>query len=175
MAQAGSSLDAWEETVDFGSPGYAETGNAWRSWPFSPAVGGSYRYLSYYEEGRTRVGAASWSVTIPVDGRYEVLVSFRRTENRTRDADYHIVDGSGVRHDRQLDQHATPTRNDLTWVSLGEYSWKTGQTASVVLDGTDDNQSDEADAARWVLVEDLTPGETPASVIPAVLLLLGQR
>ncbi len=136
-----------EILIDDGDPGYVETSaeNAWATWNNGDAIGNSYRYLSHHGEGRKREGTARWTTIIPENGVYEVSVHFRQTENRTTDADYVIVDGNGVTHEFVIDQKHNPTG----WYPLGEFSWNQGQPASVLLDGTDDNMSDEADAVRW--------------------------
>ncbi len=136
-----------EILIDNGDPGYLETSdsNAWATWQSGEAIGNSYRYLSHHNEGRARKGTARWTTVIPESGSYEVSVHFRQTENRTTDADYVIVDGDGVTHNFVIDQKNNPTG----WYPLGIFDWEQGQLASVLLDGTDDNQSDEADAVRW--------------------------
>ena len=143
-AQTGDQI---EILIDDGDPGYVETSadNAWATWNNGDAIGNSYRYLSHYSEGRIRKGTARWTTIIPEMGGYEVSVHFRQTENRTTDADYVIVDGNGVTHKFVIDQKHSPTG----WYPLGVFNWDQGQPASVLLDGTDDNQSDEADAVRW--------------------------
>jgi predicted secreted protein len=143
----------WTQTVNDGDAGYSETGN-WKSWFFGPAVGGSYRYLSLEIAGiENRKGKASWSVQIPQTGMYKVEVSYRKTENRTYDADYYVHDGNQKAHHFSVSQWSNPTEEHLTWTTLGTFAWNKDQTSVVELDGTDDTQSDEADAVRWTLVE----------------------
>ncbi len=150
FAQAQSS---WEKIIDDGDPGYSETGNAWASWSSADAYGGSYRYLSHQGQNIPRKGTATWQVSVPYDGQYEVSVHFRQTVNRTTDADYLVDDGQGVRRTFVLNQATLPTG----WHKLGNFSWSKGQIAKVVLDGTDDNQSDEADAVRWRFIGQIPP------------------
>jgi hypothetical protein len=147
----------WEKIIDDGDAGYAETGNAWASWNHSGSIGGSYRYLSHHGKGLPRVGTATWQVNIPHTGQYEVSVHFRATENRTTDADYFVYDVNNKRHHFVLDQKNSPSG----WHRLGVFSWNKGQVARVILDGTDDNQSDEADAVRWRLVSQEPPPPPP--------------
>ena len=145
----------WEKIIDDRKPGYSETGNAWATWN-TGGYGGSYRYLSHGGKNLPRRGTATWQITIPYDGQYEVAVHFRQTVNRTTDADYNVYDGNGKRHHFSLNQQKLATG----WHVLGTFYWKKGQKAKVVLDGTDDNQSDEADATRWRLKSNKPPPST---------------
>ncbi len=161
----------WSKIIDDGDEGYSETSpyGAWRSWSFPGAVNGDWRYLSglYELPGGPvpRRGKAYWKTTVPVSGSYEVAVHFFHTENRTNDADYFIEDGNGRTHHFVLNQRSLPTG----WYVLGTFEWKKNQVSTVILDGTDDDQSDEADAVRWILKE-----ESTESVVPANSLLLGK-
>ena len=139
------SAQKWQKIIDNNQPGYSETGNAWATWN----VGGynnNYRYLSHQGKGLKRVGTATWQVAAPYDGQYDVSVHFRQTVNRTTDADYNVYDGNGKRHHFSLNQQKLASG----WHRLGTFYYKKGQTMKVVLDGTDDTQSDEADAVQWV-------------------------
>lgn len=155
MAQAAE----WQKIIDNGDTGYSETGSAWRDYENGDAYNGDYRYLSSYESGVARVGTATWTTTIPEEGRYEVAVSFRRTENRTPDADYLVDDGEGGQDAYSVSQVG---ESALIWQVLGTYTYGEGQEVSVTLDGTDDNYSDCADAVRWKRV--VNAGNGPAAV-----------
>ena len=154
--RAAFSQVGWEVIVDDSDPtGYSETGNAWETWQSAEAYKGSYRYLSHKGQNIPRRGTATWQATLPHTGEYEVSVHFRSTVNRTTDADYEVHDGSGKKHYFTLNQQTLPTG----WHTLGRFIWTGGQVGKIVLDGTDDNQSDEADAVRWRFVRatQLTP------------------
>ncbi len=145
----------WERIIDDGDEGYSETSeyNAWRTWQYPLGYGGDWRYLSgYYEEGLNvpRRGKAIWATQVPVTGWYEVAFHLFNTENRTTDADYFIEDGLGETHHFVKNQKALPTG----WHILGTFQWNANQLSTIVLDGTDDNGSDEADAIRWVLKQE---------------------
>lgn len=169
---AGTSINAdfaaaedWTKTIDYGDSGYSETGN-WASWTFGRAVGGSYRYLTKETAGvENRKGKAFWKTKVPVYGRYRVEISYRRTANRTTDADFFVHDGFGDTYHFIINQKADPTENHLTWTTLGTFHWHKDEEAVVELDGTDDTRSDEADAAKWTLVEELEPVEEPKADI----------
>lgn len=156
---------SWAKIIDYGDPGYSETGNAWRTYA---AFGhnGTYRYLSHYDSGRTRVGTATWSTAVPYSGTYRVSVSYRMTDNRSPDADYFVTNNDGG-SDHFVINQSGPAQL-YKWKTLGDYHYKKGQIVKVFLDGTDDTYSDCADAASWELVE-LDP---PPVVSSAVTLLL---
>jgi len=142
----------WRFVVDDGDPGYSETGNSWASRAWSSAYNGDYRYLSHLNHTVERKGEAVWQLTIPTSGTYRIDIHYRPTENRTRDADYHVYDGRGEIHKHSIDQTYHGPLSSAGWYSLGNYDWSRGHRAKVVLDGSDDLDSDEADAVRWTLV-----------------------
>ena len=160
----------WSKIIDDGDEGYSETSpyGSWQSWHFPGAINGDWRYLSgLYESSHgpvPRKGKAFWKTTVPATGLYEVSVHFFHTDNRTTDADYFITDGNGRIHHFIINQRDNPTG----WYVFNYlFEWKKGQEAVVILDGTDDNQSDEADAVRWVL-----KNEKKTSIYPPLKLLL---
>lgn len=157
----------WTKVIDYGQAGYSETGNAWRTYP---AFGhnGSYRYLSHYNYTRTRKGTATWATEIPASGIYRVSVSYRRTENRSPDADYYVTNSEGGENHYSFNQMGP--NETYMWKLSGLFHYSKGQKVRVFLDGTDDTYSDCADAASWELVE-----LDPAKIVPATnLLLLGK-
>lgn len=159
----------WKKIIDFGYPGYAEIGIAWRTYcsPPGTAHDGCYRYLSHYDYTRERVGLATWTTAVPYSGIYKVSVSYRSTENRSPDADYFVINSEGANDHFVVNQTG---EGSLVWKTLGQYHYTKGQNAKVVLDGTDDTYSDCADAVSWELVElDPDPKIGPATN----LLLLG--
>ncbi|TNE43692.1 MAG: hypothetical protein EP343_33290 [Deltaproteobacteria bacterium] len=147
----------WEKIIDDGDPGYSETGNAWSTWSHPSGYKGDYRYLSHQGKNVPRVGTATWQTVVPYTGQYEVYVYFRATVNRTTDADFRVIDGNGKRHNFVLNQQTMATG----WHKLGAFAYTKGQTSRVILDGTDDNQSDEADAVKWVFANSNPPPPPP--------------
>lgn len=162
----------WSKVVDYGDAGYSETSSNWKTYNSPQAYNSSYRYLSREVGDTTRTGTANWETTVPYCGIYRVSVSFRRTENRSPDADYYVTNSSGGEDHYVIDQRShTPV---FTW-ELGQvdYYYKAGQTVKVRLDGTDDSWSDCSDAASWELIELQTcPSEKTAAGVPVRMLLL---
>ncbi len=137
-----------------GAPGFTLTGNDWTTWgTLNYGYDGAdtdYHYLSHTVGGSDRVGTASWTPDIPTAGTWQISTWFRMTENRTNDADHFIYDGNGGQTHIVLNQQGEGASG---WVDLGSYYCDVGfGGCSVVLDGTDDNQSDEANAVRFVFV-----------------------
>lgn len=143
------SATTWSKVIDFGYTGYSETGNSWRTYTSPQSHNGSYRYLSHWDRGVARVGTATWTVAVPYNGKYRVSISYRRTENRSPDANYFVTNGSGGMDEYIVNQMGD---NAYIWRTLGDYEYSAGQAVKVFLDGTDDNYSDCADAARWELL-----------------------
>jgi hypothetical protein len=113
------------------------------------ACRGTYRYLSRLIGDGSRRGRAIWQPTISTSGWYSVTVSYRATENRTNDADYFVDDDlGGSTHTVINQQHP----GDCTTEDLGTFWCAAGGSCRVVLDGTDDSQSDAADATTFTLV-----------------------
>ena len=138
-----------------GSPGFTTTGDDWTTWSTNGHGydGGDteYHYLSHTVGGDDRRGTATWSPDLPQEGTYEIAVHFRLTENRTRDADHVVTDGTGATTKVVVDQYGDGASG---WISLGDYWCGSGRGGcSVTLDGTDDDDSDAANATRFTLVE----------------------
>ncbi len=142
--------------VDNDAPGsgYSETkAHNWASRPVG-ACQGNYRYLSHDKQvapnnDGTRTGKAIWKPAITISGTYEVTISYRATTNRTNDADYFVYDDMGGTSHTVVDQKHS---GDCTKVKLGSIYCKVGGNCRVVLDGTDDSQSDAADATSFKLL-----------------------
>ena len=137
-----------------GPPGFTLTGNDWTTWGTLgfgyDGADGDYHYLSHTVGGPDRVGTAAWTPDIPTEGQWQISTWFRMTENRTDDADHFIYDGAGAQTHVSLNQQGEGASG---WVDLGTYYCTAGVGGcSVVLDGTDDNQSDEANAVRFEFV-----------------------
>lgn len=146
---------AWEQWIDFGDPGYAETGPAWRTYEYPGAHNGSYRYLSHYGYSVPRKGTAKWTANpLPYDGIYEVHVTYRASENRTPEANYFVVKDM----DGNLEEHVINQKGSgIDRKVLGQFKYRKGQRPYVFLDGTDDEYSDSADAAYFKLVKVVAP------------------
>jgi len=139
-----------------GSPSFTTTGDDWTTW--SHASSGydsgdtSYHYLSHTLGGDDRKGTATWTPTLPVEGTYSIETWFRATENRSGDADHFIYDADGYSTHVVISQLGDGSGSG--WVDLGEYYCGAGAGGCVVtLDGTDDDESDEANAVRFTVVE----------------------
>ena len=153
-----------------GAPGFTTTSSDWDTWSLGSdgydSGDTSYHYLTAYEGDGLRMGTATWSPDLPVAGTWQVDTWFRRTSNRTDDADHSITDRDGSTH-VVVDQTGDGASG---WVSLGTYSCAAGRGGcSVLLDG-DDGESDEANAVRFTLVaEDTgeTTTETPCAEVLA--------
>jgi len=133
---------------DIAGSGYSEVNP--QNWVSSP-VGtcrGNYRYLSHTVGDGTRKGKAIWRPKITITGYYDVEISYRATANRTPDADYFVYDDNGgVKHVVINQKHT----GDCTRKVLGNFYCKQGGSCRVVLDGTDDGESDAADISRFTL------------------------
>ena len=142
-----------------GPPTFTLTGNDWTTWGMLgygyDGADTDYHYLSHTVGGPDRVGTASWTPDIPTAGNYAISTWFRMTENRTNDADHFIYDGNGGQTHISIDQTGDGASG---WVDLGTYYCTAGVGGcSVVLDGTDDNQSDEANAVKFEFVSGGAP------------------
>ena len=144
-----------------GSPTFTTTGDDWTTWSTNgygfDSSDTSYHYLSHTLGGDDRQGTATWAPELPTPGRYQIDTWFRRTENRTTDADHIIYDSSGDATYVVIDQQG---EGGSGWVSLGEFDCEAGSGGCmVVLDGTDDDESDEANAMRFTLIEEMEDDE----------------
>ncbi len=119
----------------------------------------NYRYLSHTVGDGTRKGKAIWQPKITVTGWYEVTTSYRATTNRTTDADYYLHDDNGGKKKVVINQKHS---GDCTKKVLGTIYCKKGGACKLVLDGTDDGQSDAADITTFKLTKcSGTPPKNP--------------
>ncbi len=137
-----------------GSPTFTTTGDDWTTWSTNgegyDSSDTDYHYLSHTVGGSDRRGTATWTPELPVAGTWLIETWFRRTENRTDDADHVVYDGYGAATSMSIDQQGS---GGSGWLSLGEYYCEAGSGGCyVVLDGTDDDESDEANAMRFTLI-----------------------
>lgn len=151
-----------------GAPNFITTGNDWASWGTAGyGFNGSdsdYLYLSHTVGGADRRGSAIWSPDIPTAGTYRIATWFRRTSNRTSDADYFVMDGNGEDRHVVVNQRGSGASG---WVSLGTSWCAEGRDGCrVILNGSDDDHSDEANAVRFQLVE--ADSEPPPPLEPEV-------
>jgi len=147
---------AEEHIVDdqHGAPGFTTTGNDWATWGTNgygyTGADSSYHYLSHTVGGDDRKGTATWQAELGQAGLWRIETWFRRTENRTTDADHVVTDGLGSQTRTVINQEGEGASG---WVSLGEYWCEAGFGGCLVtLDGTDDNGSDAANAMRFTFV-----------------------
>lgn len=139
-------------TIDYDIPGsgYTEESSNWATWNTSPCNGTSYRYLSHTVGDGSRKGKAIFTPTLQVAGHYRVVTGYRATSNRTTDADYFAYDDTGAVVHKVADQ----TQGDgCKWLDMGTFYCVPGGACRVVLDGTDDSQSDGADVTIYELVD----------------------
>jgi len=137
-----------------GSPAFTTTGDNWDTWSM-PAGDGfdggdtSYHYLTSYSGDGDRKGTATWSPDLPRAGTWSVSTWFRRTSNRSSDADHYLYDATGASTHVSVDQTGDGASG---WVDLGDVTCEAGRgSCTVVVDG-DDGQSDEANAVRFVFL-----------------------
>ncbi len=138
-----------------GAPGFTLTGDDWATWSTLglgyAASDSSFHYLSSTVGGSDRKGTATWTPELPCAGTYQVSTWFRMTGNRTHDADHFVHDGNGGSTHLVIDQYGDGPSG---WIDLGTHYCGAGLGGcTVVLDGTDDDESDEANAMRFSLVE----------------------
>jgi len=143
------------------APSFVLTGNDWTTWGslgFGFDSGDSdYHYLSHTVGGSDRRGTATWTPDLPTAGVWEISTWWRKTENRTDDADHYVTDGAGGSTHIVLNQQGDGASG---WVVLGQFTCTAGLGGcSVELDGTDDDQSDAANAVKFELVSASVPGD----------------
>jgi hypothetical protein len=86
---------------------------------------GTFVYGSFLPHG---AGEASWTITVPEDGQYEVLARWIAAEWQASDAPYTIHHGNGVATVRVNQQE-----KGKRWNSLGTYSFSKDKPAVITL------------------------------------------
>lgn len=152
-----SVVSAQYMVCDDGDACYKQWGYSWRYYKYLATCGGDYYYLSHWSNGTPRLGIAKWEKRIPASGTYEVKVSYRAGGNRGS-ATYYVTTGS-TPSNMSLLQRKENQKGGCAPGSEGcggceEFviyrgNYTEGQKAYVVLDGTDSNDSDSADAVSW--------------------------
>ncbi|MHB1348497.1 MAG: golvesin C-terminal-like domain-containing protein [Desulfobulbaceae bacterium] len=172
VVSAAAQAQTWDQWIDYGYPGYSETGNTWRTYPYPTAHDGSYRYQSHWDSGVFRYGTATFTTDpLPYTGIYEVRITYRASENRASSAEFVVVkDKFGNLEYHTINQSLGEGMETET---LGRYEYKKGQQPYVkLIDNDAYSDSDCVDAAYFKLIEVLPDG----GVGPAVdMLLLRER
>lgn len=156
-------------TVDNDVPGSGYSEDKPQNWLSNnvSACQGTYRYRSHTVGDGTRKDKATWKPKITDAGYYEVTTSFRATENRTTDADYVLYDDKGGSTKKVVNQQIG---SGCTKVVVGTAYCAPGGNCRLVLDGTDDGQSDSTDVTTFKLVScdgtaDAGPSTNPCAGI----------
>lgn len=144
---------------DNGSPEYTTTGG-WTTSGSSGYNGGTYQFA-----GTGNSATATWTADLPVGGEAEVFVQFRASGNRATSAKF-TVNHTGGSTNVFVDQ----TQNNLTWVSLGTFTFDAGNN-TVVLDAAGSSGGDVviSDAARFILDVPSAVPSAPAGVAAVAL------
>ncbi len=136
-------MNGAETIVDNGDAGYVESAG-WTTVSPNGYGGGSYAYAETTTEAPS--AAATWSATLPADGKYAVYVWYRPGTNRAPDARYTVHHAGGDTVVTVNQQH-----HGYTWHYVGTYGFRGGEAASVTLDNhsTCDGGVVIADAVRF--------------------------
>lgn len=125
--------------VDNGSAGYAESGAGFTDstlpgWgqPPNPMTGSTLPFTlgnnRIVDASPTQTASASWTATLPAEGRYNVYVSWSAFSGRVTDAHYVVKHLGGETHFR-----VNQRRHGGTWVLLGNFYFSPSQPAQVVV------------------------------------------
>jgi len=128
-----------------GPPAYSESGSGWVD------VGGTCATNSYNGNSRrlpnTSSGTATWQFDVPSDGNYGIYSRWTYNTGRATNATYTINYEGGS--DTQIKDQKTGTVCDSSGFQLlGTYSFKAGNTYSVILDNAGADGAVVADAIR---------------------------
>ena len=106
----------WQDTAE---PGF-RAGLAPYAGNVNPFAGGTTRAVAAAAGAPT--AWATWTLTVPADGLYEVYVSYSQGEDRAPDARY-LVRHAGGETAYRVDQR----RHGGTWMALGRHYFRAGQ------------------------------------------------
>ncbi|MEM1297482.1 MAG: N-acetylmuramoyl-L-alanine amidase, partial [Verrucomicrobiota bacterium] len=136
-------LDINEVIVDNTDAGFSASARDWFTGDYTSGfLGPNYhaRPTEYTSD------PASWSVGLPVAGRWEVFARWTTGSNRTRSAPFFVKHDGGT-----STRYANQRSNNGQWYSLGTYEFSTGYSTKVQLScWTDPGAFVIADAIRFV-------------------------
>lgn len=126
---------SWAETI--GGKGYGRT-----DFPFELNTNvfekGKYRYAS------AKTGSwAKWTPNIPEDGNYHIYVSYKTASDRAINSVYTVTCAGGTAKVTINQKH-----HGSTWVDLGSFYFKKGNSGSVTL-----NKNDEAESGSLIIAD----------------------
>ena len=103
------------------------------NWPASSLTSGSYGGEYKYRWAGMGANTATWSVSIPEVGSWEVYARWTSSSNRATDAPYtvyHAYGSSVVTRNQEI--------NGGVWISLGTFDFKVGITSIMLSDDAND-------------------------------------
>lgn len=140
-----SGLGVWEQSVivDNGAAGYSEVG----TWT-SSANAGFYGTNSRYNSTGTGADTATWTPTVPKNGKYNVYAWWVAGSNRPTNAVYQVQHTLGT-----TNVAANQTLNGSKWNLLGTFNLNAGTAGKVILsDNATAGKVVSADAVRVLYV-----------------------
>ena len=142
----GATAPAFEQIIDDGTTGYAETGS-WTTHVYFEGYQGDYRYAAAGNGNAT----ASFTFSGLAPGSYQLFTRWVPSGNRATNTPFTIADGATVLSTQQINQQLTfndATAAGVLWKSLGTFTISSG-TARVSLSNNANNFV-IADAVRIV-------------------------
>ncbi len=136
---------ATEVIVDNTDSGFTAPSSNW--FPSSSVSG--YLGSNYHARATASTSdAATWNVTLPESGNYEVFARWTTGGNRATSAPYIVIHNGG-----STTINANQQQNNGVWMSLGTYSFNSGSADRVLLScWTSSGDYVIADAVRFVKV-----------------------
>jgi N-acetylmuramoyl-L-alanine amidase len=117
---------------DVGAPSYTETGS-WTTSASSGYNGGGYRFVA---TSAAETATATWTIPVAAEGLYPVFAWFRAGTNRSNAANYRIQHTGGI-----STALADQTKDNLSWVHLGNYWFRPAEGARITLTNATSNGS----------------------------------
>jgi type IV pilus assembly protein PilY1 len=138
---AGTSIN--EIILDYGDPGYEETGSGWGS----SGASSSYEYNGQSRYTTSSGSYATWTPNIPETGTYKVYVWYVSWDTRDTNALY-TVHHAGGDWTTRINQKTGASQ----WVELGDFDFNQGSDGyiRVTRDGASTGTSTSVDAVRLV-------------------------